>query len=241
MIDLRRTPSIQHAVVLIGDTESYTIANLKRLEARKINISLNLGRRLFKPMMEGFTLDWATAQCKLSRRPQDIQPNIDLLAAFDRFARDKSVPWFRLYPKDYYPIGPGILMPINPHGFWAEDGKLKLLWAQSWKLATLSPLQKAIFNTILDQRVFVGDFKNADLEWVDLREQIKGRGRDIEILGRSDLGLVSDGELKRYLDVLYGAFFAYSEEAKARKSEEKSKAKPKPAPLIDGIEADPPA
>ncbi|HEX3882664.1 MAG TPA: hypothetical protein VHW66_08405 [Stellaceae bacterium] len=241
MIDLRRTPSIQHAVVLIGDTEADTIANIKRLEARKINISLNLGRRLFKPMMEGFTLDWAITQCKLSRRPQDIKPCIDLITAFDRFARGKAVPWFRLFPKDYYPIGPSILMPINPHGFWAQDGKLKLLWAQSWKLATLSPLQKAIFNTILDQRVFVGDFKNADLEWVDLREQIKGKGRDIEILSRSDLGLVSFDELKRYLDILYAAFFSYSEEAKVKKAEEKSKAKPKPAPLIDGIEADPPA
>ena len=170
-------------------------------------------------MMEGFTLDWAIAQCNLSRRPQDIKPNIDLLTAFDRFARGRAVPWFRLYSRDYYPIGPGIFMPINPHGFWAQDGKLRLLWAQSWKLATLSPLQKAIFNTILDQRVFVGDFKNAGLEWVDLREKIKGKGRDIEILGRSDLGLISYEELKRYLDILYGAFFAYSEEAKAKKAE----------------------
>lgn len=241
MIDLRRTPSIQHAVVLIGDTEADTIANFKRLEERKINISFNLARRLFKPMMEGRALDWAIAQCRLSRRPQDIQPNIDLLTAFDRFARDKAVPWFRLYPKDYYPIGPGILMPVNPHGFWAKDGTLKLLWAQTWKLATLSPLQKAIFNTILDQRVFVGDFKNAGLEWVDLREQVKGQGRSIEILGRSDLGLMTYYELKQHLDILYGAFSVYNEESKSKRAEEKSKAKPKPAPLIDGLDTEPPA
>lgn len=112
-------------------------------------------------------------------------------------------------------------MPINPHGFWASDGRLNLLWAQCWKLSTLSPLQKAIFNTILEQRIFVGDFKNAALKWVDLREKIKGKGRDIEVLGRSDLGLVTDHELKQYLDVLYDAFASYSETTKQKKAAEK--------------------
>ena len=132
-------------------------------------------------------------------------------------------------------------MPINPHGFWAKDGQLNLLWAQCWKLSTLSPLQKAIFNTIFEQRIFVGDFKSAALKWVDLREKAKGKGRDIEVLGRSDLGLVTDSELKRYMDILYEAFATYSEAAKQKKASEKAKAIPKPAPLIDGlVEADPP-
>ena len=34
----------------------------------------------------------------------------------------------------------------------------------------LELLDAAIFNTILRQRVLVGDFKDAALEWVDLRE-----------------------------------------------------------------------
>lgn len=241
MIDLRRTPSIQHAIVLVGDDKAATVRNFEKLEARRISISLNLGRRLFKPRMEGYSLDWAIAQCKLSKRRQDIQPNIDLITAFDKFAEETPVSWFRNYPRDYYPVGPGILMPINPHGFWAKDGQLHLLWAQCWKLSTLSPLQKAIFNTILEQRIFVGDFKNAALKWVDLREKTKGKGRDVEVLGRSDLGLVTDYELKQHLDVLYEAFAEYSEAAKQKKAAEKAKAKPKPAPLLDGPEADSPA
>ena len=45
MADLRRTPSVQHAVALIRDTISATVLEMEKLDAQQIQISLNPGRR----------------------------------------------------------------------------------------------------------------------------------------------------------------------------------------------------
>ena len=67
MADLRRTPSVQHAVALIRDTISATVLEMEKLDAQQIQISLNPGRRMFKPLMEGQTLDWAIRQLRLDK------------------------------------------------------------------------------------------------------------------------------------------------------------------------------
>jgi hypothetical protein len=231
MVDLRRTPSIQHAVALIGKTVEGTIKNFEQLEASGSRPSLAVGRKLIKPLMEGKSLEWAIAQCKHLRK-RDRQANINLVAAFAQYAQKKSLTWFRPYPAEPYPIGPGIYMPINPYGFWAEDSILHLLWVQSWTGRTLDQLQKAIFNTVLEQRVFVGDFKTAKLEWVDLREQERGCGRAQEVLGREDLGRLSNAELKNYLDILFVAFRQYSDARRARKAAEKTSTELPALPLF---------
>lgn len=202
MADLRRTPSVQHAVALIRDTVSATVLEMEKLDARQIQISLNPGRRMFKPLMEGQTLDWAIRQLRLEKRPKNIVPNIGLVEAFEPYARGKSVTWFRGCQLHAYPIGGGIIIPVRPAGFWAEGSKLRVLWAQCWKGRTLDPTQRAIFNTILRESFFVGDFKNAELEWVDLREKTPRRGRDIEILPGDTLGTVTRDDLAAYLAIL---------------------------------------
>lgn len=58
MADLRRTPSVQHAVALIRDTVAATVLEMEKLDAAQIPFSLNPGRRMFKPLMEGLPLDW---------------------------------------------------------------------------------------------------------------------------------------------------------------------------------------
>jgi len=227
MVDIRKTPSLQHAVALIADTVPGTVRNLERLDAAKIAISLNPGRRLFKPMMEGQTVGWAVGQCKLAK-PHNVGPNIDLVEAFGPFAADKAVRWFRESEKLFYPIGSGVVMPVQPAGFWAHDGKLQVLWVQSWKGRTLDPLQKAIFHTVLREALFVGDFKEADLEWLDLREQAKGSGRGIEVLNGDQLGLVSRAELAEYLRILLAAFEQYADTKAKRRTEERAEAAKRP-------------
>ena len=113
MADLRRTPSVQHAVALIRDTVSTTVLEMEKLDARQIQISLNPGRRMFKPLMEGQTLDWAIRQLRLDKRPKNIIPNIGLVEAFEPFARGKSVTWFRECQLHAYPIGGGIIIPVR--------------------------------------------------------------------------------------------------------------------------------
>lgn len=81
MVDITRTPSLQHAVALIADSVDGTVRNFERLEAAKIDISLDPGRRLFKPLMEGLDLEWAVRQCELERE-KNIKPNIGLVKAF---------------------------------------------------------------------------------------------------------------------------------------------------------------
>lgn len=231
MVDLRRTPSVQHAVALISDTVADTRRNLELLDAAKISISLNPARRLIKPLMEGFGVEWATRMCEAERYEKNRKPNADVVEAFAPYAKDKDVAWFRPCERDFYPIGSGVHMPIQPSGYWAQDGKLHLLWVQAWKGRTLNPLQKAIFNTILRQRLMVGDFKDAALEWVDLREIYAGKGRDIEVLNGEELGTVSDADLAAYLDILLTAFREYRAEKDRRHAEEKAEADARPPEL----------
>jgi hypothetical protein len=237
MADLRRTPSVQHAVALIKPTVADTLLEMQKLDAACIPFSLNPGRRMFKPLMEGYPLVWVTDQLKLDRKPKNIQPNIGLVTAFEPYAKDKKVPWFRECEMHTYPIGSGVVIPVRPAGFWAEDGRLRVLWPQCWKGRTLDPLQRALFNTILRQTFFVGDFKNAALEFVDLREQVPRKGRDIEIIAGDDLGLVTAAELADYLQILLTAFEQHSTIKAARKAEEAAKRakSPKDAPLFEDL------
>jgi hypothetical protein len=228
MVDIARTPSAQHAVAMIADSVAGTVRNLEQLEAAKINISLDPGRRLFKPLMEGFDLAWAVRQCELERE-KNIKPNVGLVEAFAPYAQDKGVRWFRPCDPQFYPIGAGVLMPVRPAGFWPEAGRLRLLWVQSWKGRTLDPLQKAIFNTILHRSVLVGDFKDAEVEWLDLREQRPGQGRGIEVISGQDLGLLSEAELQAYMQILLTAFHEYKAGRDRRRAEARAAQRGRPA------------
>lgn len=233
MVDLRRTPSIQHTAALIGSSVEETLLNFRALDAAEVHFTLEPGRRLIKPLMEGQSEEWALGQIALERKKLTRSVNANLIKAFAPYARGKAVRWFRAFPKDLFPLSAGIVIPLNPSGFWYEDGKFKVLWVQAWKGRTLDPLQRAIFHTILSRRVFAGDFSDAELEWVDLRERQPGKGRDIEILGRSDFGVLTDTELKQYLQILLDAFVIYSEEKRSRREEEKRSRPPAALPLFD--------
>jgi hypothetical protein len=227
MADLRRTPSVQHAVALIKDTVPATVREMEKLDAAQIPFSLNPGRRMFKPLMEGQPLDWVLRQLQLDKRTKNIAPNTELVEAFEPYARGKSVPWFRECELHAYPIGAGVTIPVRPAGFWVENGRLRVLWPQCWKGRTLDPVQRALLNTILRQTFFVGDFRGAALEWVDLREQTPRGGREIEILNGDDLNVVSQSDLTEYLNILVTAFELHSTAKAERKAKEKATRKPK--------------
>ncbi|WP_292052850.1 MULTISPECIES: hypothetical protein [unclassified Brevundimonas] len=227
MADLRKTPSVQHAVALIRPTVEATLLEMEKLDAAKIPFSLNPSRKLFKPLMEGCTLDWALRQIEAEKHLKNIAPNKDLTTAFFHYASSKKVSWFREPEPFMYPIGSGVMIPVRPSGFWVEDGRLQVLWAQSWKGRTLDPLQKAIFNTILQQTFFVGDFKDAGLEWVDLSEKHPRAGREVEILDSASLGTVTHAELNEALGILLEAFEIHAQRKAARKAADKGERKPK--------------
>ena len=89
MAVLRRTPSIQHAVALIRPTVEATVLEMEKLDLAKIPFSLNPGRKLFKPMMEGQPLDWALRQVESDRHEKNIKPNKGLVTAFSDYAVGK--------------------------------------------------------------------------------------------------------------------------------------------------------
>jgi len=228
MVDLTRTPSVQHAVALIGESVEATIHNLLLLEAAKIK-------------MEGFDLPWALRQCELERE-HNVKPNSGLVEAFAPYAAGRSLPWFRACEQHAYPIGAGVQIPVRPTGFWLEDGRLKVLWVQGWKGRTLEPLQKALFNTIVQRSVLVGDLKDAALEWVDLREVTPGHGRSLEVLSGADLGTVSDAELTAHLEILLRAFRIYKADRDRRRREAKEaerRSPPGPTPLFPDASSGP--
>lgn len=221
MVDLRKTPSLQHMAALAADTVDATVRNLELLEAAQIAISLSSGRRLFKPLMEGKPLDWAIRQLD-GEKAHNIKPNVDLVEGFAPYAADKAVRWFRECEKHYFRIGNGVVIPVQPAGFWPEAGVLRVLWVQAWKGRTLDPFQRRVFNTILHQTFFVGDFKDSPLEWLDLREATKGAGRGIEVLDSDALGFVSSAELTEVLRIFLEAFEVYASRRQARKAAEKA-------------------
>lgn len=222
MADLRRTPSVQHAVALIRDTIDATVREMEKLDAARIPFSLNPGRRLIKPLMEGRPLEWAVRQLRLDKRRKNIEPNIGLISAFSPYAQSKKLNWFRACEFHAYPIGSGIVIPVRPAGYWVENGILKVLWPQCWKGRTLDKRQKAIFHSILRESFFVGDFKDAALEWVDLREIAPGKGRDLEIIPAEELGSITHDDLRGYLDILIQAFKIHSAMKEKRKETQAS-------------------
>ncbi len=218
MADLRKTPSVQHAVALIRPTIEATVLEMEKLDVAQIPFSLDPGRKLFKPLMEGQTLDWALRQIEADKHKKNVAPNKGLVTAFAPYAAEKKVPWFRECERYLFPIGSGVSIPVRPSGFWVEDGRLRVLWAQCWKGRTLDPAQRAIFNTILRQTFFVGDFKDATLEWVDLREKMPRAGREVDVVKGDELGTVSAKELEEALRILLAAFELHSERKAARKA-----------------------
>jgi len=227
MADLRKTPSVQHAVALIRPTIDATILEMEKLDHAQIPFSLNPGRKLFKPLMEGQSLEWTLRQVEADKYQKNIAPNKGLVTAFAAYAADKKVPWFRECERYLFPIGSGVSIPVRPTGFWVEEGRLKVLWTQCWKGRTLDPKQRAIFNTILRQTFFVGDFKDAAMEWVDLREKMPRAGREVDVINGTDLGTVSAAELEDALRILLAAFEIHSERKAERKATEKAERTPK--------------
>lgn len=227
MADLRRTPSVQHAVALIRPTVEATVLEMEKLDLAAIPFSLNPGRKLFKPMMEGQSLDWALRQVEADKHKKNIAPNKGLVTAFADYAAEKKVSWFRECERYLYPIGSGVMIPVRPSGFWVQDGRLQVLWTQCWKGRTLDPTQRAIFNTILRQTFFVGDFKDAGLEWLDLREKHPRAGREVEVVDGETLGTVTAAELDEALGILLAAFEIHSERRAVRNAAEKAERKPK--------------
>ena len=221
MADLRRTPSLQHAVALIRPTVQETVIEMEKLDLAKIPFSLNPGRKLFKPMMEGQPLDWALRQVEADKHQKNIKPNKGLVTAFSLYSTEMKVSWFRECQAHGYPIGGGVVIPVRPSGFWVQDCQLRVLWTQCWQGRTLDPSQRAIFNTILRQTFFVGDFKEAQLEWLDLREKSPRKGREVEVINGAAFGTVAPRELEQALRILLEAFEIHSEHRKTRRADEK--------------------
>lgn len=223
MADLRRTPSVQHAIALIKNTVADTVLEMEKLDAADIRITLNPGRRMFKPMMEGQSLAWAISQLKLDSRKKSISANVGLVSAFKDYAQSKSVRWFRECESYGYPIGDSIIIPVRPAGFWVENGKFHVLWPQCWKGRTLDTTQRSLLNTILRATFFVGDFSEAELEWVDMCERAGKKGRGLEVLSSEELGSVSQVDLADHLNILSSAFKIFSANKAERKRSEKAR------------------
>lgn len=230
------TPSLQHVVTLMRPTVAATKREFEALERAVIGFNYSSFDRLAKAMMEGaFTTDQALAQCAILKNEKARKPNADLVAAFGIYSDSKTqAAWFKPYPKDLFPIASGVAIPINPTGLWVDDGKLKVLWVQKWKGRTLDPLQKTIFHTVLDRRVFVGDdFGGADLEFVDLRSPSTNCDREVEVLNRRHFEVLSDAELKEHFDILLEAFVEFAGERSDRREKDKREREPSPMPLFD--------
>src|SRR5690606_12517113 len=108
MADLRKTPSVQHAVALIRPTVEATVLEMEKLDLAQIPFSLEPGRKLFKPLMEGQSLDWALRQVEADKHQKNIAPNKGLVTAFATYAAEKKASWFRECERYMFPIDSGV-------------------------------------------------------------------------------------------------------------------------------------
>lgn len=211
---LRKTPSLQHAVVLIGETVPTTVENIRRLKSRHIDFTLDFPRQLIAAVLSGQSLDWAEGQ--IAAHPDGIPKRMarEIMDCMGEYFATTKVKWFRKYRPVYYNIGrdsAGLdyVIPINPLGVLNDGHKLRLVCAQTWKTATLSPEQFNVYGTILEHAIFAADPDIDDLEWLELSQPPEASERDLRVRDRSAYSPVANDELAEILHRLVQAVEAY--------------------------------
>src|SRR5690348_14755371 len=111
---LRKTPSLQHAVVLIGESVEATVKNIRELKSRHIDFKLDFPRQLIAAVLQGQTIDWAYRQ--IEAHPDGVPKRMagEIIACMERYFQTTPVKWFRPYRTVLYRIGRDYAIPINP-------------------------------------------------------------------------------------------------------------------------------
>lgn len=206
---LRKTPSLQHAVVLIGETVESTVQNIRKLKSRHIDFTLDLPRQLIAAVLGGQSIDWAYGQ--IEAHPDGIPKRMagEIIDCMQEYFATTPVKWFRRYRPVLYSVGRDYAIPVSPLGVLNDGRKTRLVCAQLWKNETLTAEQFNIYGTILEHAIFSTDPDIDELEWLELSRPPEAKHRDLRVRDRSAYDIVPHDELADILSRLVQAVEIY--------------------------------
>lgn len=242
--DFKNTPTLQHAVYLIGPTVEDTAENIRRLRRSTPPYRLDVARQLIarvfqlraddRPEVQRDAVDWAKRQAETIPDPALRKATKEILACVETYLDSVTVRWFRPVATFPYPIGRGLAIPVNPLGMISDGEKIRLLWAQMWRTRTLNPDQFNIHGAVLERAVFAIETDITELEWMEMSIPAGAKERELRLRGRDAYALMDDANLAAALDRLATAVQIVNSEAVEPSRRKGGKRDPKNGDLFRG-------
>jgi hypothetical protein len=201
-----RIPSLQHFSALLGGTAG-------QIEKRIRGLS-NLPPVSYTKLREQWIIDLIGVSillienaCKLLHGELNRASNLEAVRALGEYLRIHKPEKLLFIDKRYYPIGRGLLVPVNPPGVILDSEGPKLFWPSFWKHDKFDELTRAIFGSILERSIFrLGDYKDMPLAFVDFSAPSGSKERGMKVLNRRDFCALTDIELRIETDKFVEAY-----------------------------------
>lgn len=206
--DLTRTPTLQHAVYLIGSTVPETADNIRRLRRGRPPYRLDVARQLIAAVLRSpnderaAALDWADRQAVTIKDPLLRKATQEILVCVREYLSAVHVKWFRPIAPFFYHIGRDHVIPVNPVGIISDGVEARLVWAQIWRSRTLNAAQFNIHGAVLERAVFSVIPEVTELEWLEMSAPAGAKKRELRLRGRDAYEALSDGHLADALERL---------------------------------------
>jgi hypothetical protein len=197
-----RTPTLQHASYLIGPDVPTTANNIHRLRKGAPPYRLAVARQLIVAVLKGQSFEWAKRQADTIADEALRRATKEILFCLKQYLTSVRVSWFRTIETFPYPIGRGLVIPINPLGMISDGEKIRLLWPQLWRTRTLNPMQFNVFGGVLERAVYAVEPDITELEWMEMSVPAGAADRELRLRGRDAYAPISDEELAATLDRL---------------------------------------
>lgn len=170
-------------------------------------ISYVEGLKIIKDLVLGWCdVDQAKKSARLIKDSPSRQQVIEFVDAFCIYAATRQYVATPAYSEfsTSFPIARELFVPVKPTLVARETGQLKPIFVFGWKSVPLSPFQRRLLMTILEDAIFsLTDFEQSDAEIVFLPE-IDGV-RTPEVWQRGDYELLSPIQLKDQIELFLSA------------------------------------
>lgn len=202
MADLK-LPTLQHFVTLCGGSVENIYKRIVHRENDKVVVSYNTLRTkwLFDLIQLGVPYEDIKRACEKIRGEKNREANLAALAALKPYLELVVGTNCVIFDKTYYPIGRGLLVPVNPPLLLIKGSERKVLWVSFWSTRKLTGFVASLFATIMEQSVFLlPDLREFELELVDLSRPEKGHPRSMLIKRRNDFETLDSEMLQLEMD-----------------------------------------
>lgn len=220
-----RIPSLQHFSVLNGGTIDQIEKRIHGLSKLPPVSYMRLRDQWIIDLIRlGVPLATIEKACLLLRGELNQQSNLGALRALAEYLRIHKPDKLLAIDKRYYPIGRGLLVPVNPPGVVVEGGTPKLFWPSFWKQDKFDKLTRSIFGSILERSIFrLTDYRDMPLAFVDLSAENGAKTRSIRVFQRKDFAALTDAELRTETDKFVEAYLRVRSAETAQSEEEKKR------------------